>query len=404
MKKRLIYLVVIFCSCMNIPNASGNEISGHLSLEGRIFFEKPRLEEQEFSNFSLALRPEYYHEFSDSLRFTFIPFFREDSADSERTHFDIREMNLQYLSKNWYLNLGIGTVFWGVTEFMHLVNIINQTDLIEHIEGEEKLGQPMLQFNIQTDWGSLDSFILPYFRERTFPGRNGRLRSDLPVDTDNAEYESSQKDQHVDYAIRYSHNIRDCDFGLYYFEGTSREPALIPEFNSMGIPTKLTPFYPQIQEAGMDIQLTSGQWLFKCEALYRDGQENRSLQKEAYTAVTAGFEYTLVRFFETPMDFGLICEYVFDERGDDATNDYEDDIILGLRLAVNDTATSELLLGFISDMDSTTRIFKLQASTRIGRSCKANIEGWLFKNPSEDDLMYSFRDENHIIFELAYYF
>jgi len=54
--------------------------------------------------------------------------------------------------------------FWGVTEFQHLVDIINQTDLVENIDTEDKLGQPMINLALINDWGTVDLFIMPYFR------------------------------------------------------------------------------------------------------------------------------------------------------------------------------------------------------------------------------------------------
>ena len=71
-------------------------------------------------------------------------------------------------------------MFWGVTELRHLVDIINQTDLVENLDGEQKLGQPMVQLTLLKDWGTLDFFAMPYFRERTFTGPDGRPRPRSP--------------------------------------------------------------------------------------------------------------------------------------------------------------------------------------------------------------------------------
>ena len=132
-------------------------------------------------------------------------------------------MNYLWLADTWELRLGFGKVFWGTTEFVHLVDIINQTDRVEDISLEKKLGQPMVQLSIPRDWGIVDMFVMSYFRERTFPGRRGRLRSALVVDTDNPIYESANKEWQVDAALRYSHSIGDWDIGLYHFYGTGRD-------------------------------------------------------------------------------------------------------------------------------------------------------------------------------------
>ncbi len=70
--------------------------------------------------------------------------------------------------------VGVRRVFWGVTEFQHLVDIINQSDSVEDIDNEDKLGQPMINLSLVKDWGIVDFFVLPYFRERTFAGAEGR--------------------------------------------------------------------------------------------------------------------------------------------------------------------------------------------------------------------------------------
>ncbi|NIP18146.1 MAG: hypothetical protein GWM87_08305, partial [Xanthomonadales bacterium] len=69
---------------------------------------------------------------------------------------------------------------------------------------------------------------MPYFRERTYPGEEGRLRAPLAVDTDAALYESSAGEHHADIALRWSHYFGDVDIGVHAFRGTAREPKLLP--------------------------------------------------------------------------------------------------------------------------------------------------------------------------------
>ena len=377
--------------------ASAHEVSGYVAVQGRFFPHPPLDPEQESKDGSIAAQPEYYHEWENGSSFTFVPFARLDSADSERTHFDIRELNYLHLADAWELRVGISKVFWGTTEFVHLVDIINQTDGVESADGEEKLGQPMVHLAIPRDWGVLDLFVLPYFRERTFPGRNGRPRLATVVDTDNARYESSDEEHHTDFAARYSHTIGDWDFGIYNFNGTGREPTLIPGLDSAGQPV-LIPFYEQINQTGLDLQLVAGQWLWKLEAIYRTGQS------EDFFAGTGGFEYTLVGIAETSMDLGVIVEGAYDERGSRATTYFENDVMFGLRLTLNDAAGSELLAGFSRDVEGSSSAFSLEASRRFGDNWLLSIEARTFLGLPEDDLFYSLRDDGFIQLELAYYF
>jgi hypothetical protein len=388
------YLVfLIFCAA-----AQGGEWSGNIAGELRLFPFDPVHEEQHGDNLSLSLEPEYYHRWEErSQSLTFRPFLRLDQHDPERTHADIREFYWQKTAERWELRLGIRKVFWGVTESQHLVDVINQTDLVEDPDGEEKLGQPMLNLALIGNWGTLDLFLLPGFRERTFAGSRGRLRPPLPVDTDNPEYESGAGEYPLDWAARWSRSLGNWDVGLSHFSGTNREPRLKPRFSTSEL-LKLVPYYDQIDQTGLDVQLTKGSWLWKLEAIHRSGQG------ESFEALTAGFEYTIYGMFDTAADVGLLAEYLYDSRGDDAPLPFENDLFLGMRVGFNDTQTTELLAGAIVDPDSSATIASLELSRRLGSSWRLNIEARSFFGQPKSDPGFVFRSDDYLQIELAWYF
>ena len=196
---------------------SWGEWSGYGGFEARGFTHDPLDPAQESNSWSVMLKPELYASWDDGREsFVFVPFVRWDAHDARRSHFDVRELFWEKVGNAWELRIGVGKVFWGVAESQHLVDIINQTDLIENPDGEDKLGQPLVNLTVVRDWGTLDFFVLPGFRERTFPGRRGRLRSLPHVDTDQVSYQSSREDTHVDFAARWSHYIGAWDFGLEF--------------------------------------------------------------------------------------------------------------------------------------------------------------------------------------------
>ena len=399
MKIKIIFVsaLILIMGAAFGSRASAHDFSGYVAAEGRYFPQAPLDPAQKRNSGSLAVQSEYYHEWENGSSFTFVPFVRLDSADSERTHFDIRELNYLWLTDSWELRAGIGKVFWGTTEFVHLVDIINQTDAVESVDGEEKLGQPMIQLSILRDWGALELFVLPYFRERTYPGREGRLRFAAVVDTDNARYESADEEHHPDFAARYSHTIGDWDFGIYNFNGTGREPTLVTGLDSAGRPV-LIPFYEQINQSGLDLQLVAGGWLWKLEAIYRTGQG------EDFFASVGGFEYTFVNIAATGMDLGVLGEGAYDDRGRKATTFFENDAMLGLRLAINDAAGTELLAGFSQDLENSSLSLSLEASRRFGDNWLLSLESRALVDLPEDDLFYSLRDDGFFQLELAYYF
>jgi hypothetical protein len=292
----------------------------------------------------------------------------------------------------WELRIGIRKVFWGVTESQHLVDIINQTDAVENPDGEDKLGQPMINLALIKDWGTLDLFILTSFRERTFPGPEGRLRTHPRVDTDQALYESSREERHIDVALRWSHFIGDWDVGLSHFKGTSRDPSLIL---SSGV---LIPLYEQIQQTGVDLQATKGGWLWKLEAIHRHGQG------ETYNASTTGFEYSFYGVFETTADLGLVVEYLYDDRNQAATSPFQNDTMLGLRYVLNDEQSTEALLGAITDLDNHALAYSLEASRRIASNWKLNIESRFYQDIPANDPLYAFSQDDYLQIDLGYYF
>ena len=225
----LVTVVAHFCLAAAIF-AGETTISGYIAEEGRAFLNSAAFDEQHGGDqFSIVLQPElrWRSENGDD-KITLIPFARLDSVDSERSHADLREAYWFHAGDAWEFVFGLNKVFWGVAESRHLVDIINQTDGIEDIDGEDKLGQPMIMFGLQKDWGELQFYLLPYFRKHDFPGNDGRLRGPLKIQGD-AQYESSAEEWRQDTAIRYSHYIGDWDVGLSYFHGTSREPVLRPD-------------------------------------------------------------------------------------------------------------------------------------------------------------------------------
>lgn len=377
---------------------SAGEWSGFVELQGRYFPQQPIDDDQSDQLLSMVIRPEYYQRWDDGKQsLLFIPFLRWDSEDDERSHGDVRELIWTYAGDGWETKAGIGKVFWGVTEALHLVDVINQTDLIENPDGEQKLGQPMFKLSLEKDWGIIDLYALPGFRERTFPGEKGRLRTHPRVDTDLAEYQSDREERHIDLALRWSHFFGDWDIGLAHFDGTSRDPLLIPGLNGSG-EIVLIPYYEQMRQTSLDLQATKGDWLWKLEAIHR------SSDSDSYNAATGGFEYTLVGIAESDMDLGFLGEYLFDDRRDDATTPFENDLFIGLRLTANDVDGSELLAGVIKDLDDDGWMFNLEASRRIGNQWKTGAQIRLWSDIPEDDPLFALRRDDYLEVTLTRFF
>jgi hypothetical protein len=397
--------------------AEGLDAGGEIAGELRLFPSDGRFPDQ-FERWqpSLTLEPDLRWSAKDRTHsIVFRPFARLDGQDGARTHFDIREGYYRYVADSgWSLTLGLAKVFWGRAESRHLVDVVNQTDAVEDIDEEDKLGQPMANLTLVNPWGVIDLFAMSGFRERTFAGRRGRPRFGFVIDSDEAIYEADGRRKAPDFAVRYSHHVGELDFGLAAFYGTSREAR----FAIDPAAPRLVPVYDRIFQASLDAQLTTGAWLWKAEALVREGQG------DLFFAAVAGFEYTLYQLFGSGADLGLLAEYHHDGRDDGFAAEsfangplagpalvsqapftvFQNDVFAGARLALNDVQDTALLAGAIIDAQDGTVSVSAEASRRIGQRWTAELEGRFFANVDPSNIVDAFRDDDFVTLRLTRYF
>ncbi len=329
-----------------------------------------------------------------SQRARVVGFARIDSQDSERSHGDLREAYWTYLADDWDITLGVNKVFWGVAESRHLVDIVNQSDLLEDIDAEDKLGQPMINVNWQRDWGQLGLFVLPGFRERSFPGRDGRLRAPFVIDSDAAIYESGAKQHHVDIALRYSHYFGDVDVGLAYFDGTAREPRFVPGQSNIFIPV-----YDQIRQLSLDLQYTQDAWLWKLEALAQDSRIDR------FGAVVAGFEYTFFQLGTGASDLGVILEAHYDARNQRAPQTiFDNDVFVGARWARNDAQDTSVLAGALYDVKTNERFFSVEAERRLTDAITGELVARVFSGAQSTDALRPFEQDDYVELNITWHY
>jgi hypothetical protein len=390
-----------------IANDVEFEVLGNLAVEQRYFFKEASYAEQLSHNqSSIAIETELYWQWNDGNdSVVFTPFYRVDGQDKNRTHGDIRELAYVHANDDWELRLGIRKEFWGVTEFQHLVDVINQTDGIEDFDGEDKLGQQMVNLSLVNNWGIVDVFLLPGFRERTYAGGEGRLRGALVVDEDNVSYESSAGQQHLDFAIRWADSLGDFDIGAYWFHGTNRDPYLkrtLQEAASNLVQYTLRQHYAQMDQLGVDLQANLEGWLWKFEGIYRD------TTLDDFWATQAGFEYSFTGVYGTNYDLGFLMEHSWDSRGEvdlgTSGSLLQNDLFLGARLAFNDMQSSELLMGVGSDLDHNAFSFLVEASRRFSENFMLSFDLRLLQSNEESDLLYSLSNDDHVQLSLAWYF
>ena len=373
------------------------DLTGFVGFDTQAFWLDGQYQGQENGlNPSLMLQPEFYWRSDDSRqRVTIVGFARLDSVDDERSHADLREAYWGIDGDGWDLTAGISKVFWGVTESRHLVDVINQTDLVESIDEESKLGQPLVNINLQREYGRFGLYVMPYFRERTFPGVDGRFRAPLVVDTDNPIYESGDEEHHIDLALRYSHYIGDVDIGAHVFEGTSREARFViaPEGD------RLLPVYDQMTQFGVDVQYTAEAWLWKLEAIARD------TRVDSFLAAVGGFEYTFYGVKNSSADVGVLFEYLYDGRNAlSPPTGSDNDLFIGTRLAFNDADDSSVLAGVAVDLNTQELFLNIEAERRFADNLSVELQLRTFMNAEPGDALFSVEQDDYVQLRLSWYY
>jgi hypothetical protein len=380
--------------CYAIAAEASVDIHYNLSLQSYSFWEDPLYSEQDQQYESLTTSPElYWRSEDDKNSIEFIPYVAIDFWDGD-VHGDIRDLSWNHLAGNTEIWTGIRRVFWGVTEFQHLVDVINQIDASRHLDNEIKLGQPMISVSNKSSIGILDFYVLPYFRERIFADTEGRPQPPL-LNVDDPLYESTDKEHHRDFAFRWSQSVNAFDLAVSWFDGTSREPRFAPSAQPSFL---FAPFYPQIQQFGAEFQANFGSALWKLEAI----QNNNSI--EDYWAYQAGLEISQYGFLETKIDVSWLIEYGQDQLGEQSHRLYQNDLFAGGRIALNDTGTTSFLVGIAYDRDYHSQLFKVEGNTRIGENIKLMMNLWLISADHPSDVSSFFRQDDHVNLDIVYYF
>ena len=376
------------------------------------------------SDFSLLLEPSFRYFVSDSdksgssqLSFKVEPkfsfskknkgqklsahvFYRYDDVDKNRSHFDVREALLNFDVDEWSIKVGIGKIFWGVLETENIIDVINQVDFVEGVDGKEKLGQPLLGTTYLSDSINFEFYLLPYFREMVFPDNNSRLASPIAIASKKSTFESRRKEKHLDYAARVSGSVSNLDYSVIFFHGTSRVPELQLDIDDAGTPLepKLVPHYPLTWHYGLSLQYIYEEVLLKLEAaIRREDSKNHNL-------LGVGAEYNFYSIF-SKADLGTIMEYYFDDRRKKSTRIYQNDLVGGLRLTLNDANSTEFTVGMIHDFDYQSQLGLLEVSTGSqGRYLTKLKYRGVFGSKQKDQIIYNLRKSSYVELSIGIYF
>ncbi len=370
-----------------------DEINNTLNFTSGFFIDEPLIGEERPQISKFSLDTEVFIDVSDQFSLTARTYFQYEHLSDENTHADLREFLFRYSGEQWELNAGIDQIFWGVVESRNLVDTINQNDFSADFTGGAKLGQPLLSFTRYMDKGDLSFYYLPAFREPEYASSDSRPRLPFAINQSLTTYESPDREKEASYALRWSGNSGIWDLGLHAFRGTRREPLIT--FTDEGFASR----FVTISQAGLDAQATVGSLLAKLEWIQQNGREI-----ENHSELVAGFEYTIAQAFGGDIDVGLLSEYLYDSRDEQADHLFQNDLMTGVRVALNDANSTELLLTLISDLENQGKTIQFDFDRRIGPNFTVNLGGQWWRDTENDASLSTFSAENNVRFRLNWYF
>ena len=364
-----------------------------VAFEQRLFPRSPAFDDQATVTLSpsIVISPEWSWESRDRRWLVLVDAHaRVDADDGRRSHVDARELGVAWQDAVGlgYLRVfaGWGQLFWGVTEVQHLVDVVNQTDAVEDVDGEDKLGQPMLWLSLDSDLGLVDLVLLPWYRPRPFSSFDARLRGPAPVSRDEA-YDARAGRWRPGFAVRMARGVGAVDAGLHLFHGISRDAALQPLAGSSRV--ILVPTYGVLTQVGLDLQRTDPATLYKLEAVARNVDGTTS------AALSAGVEHTLYGVGGGPSDVGLLVEVMLDSRDDAVPTVFDHDLFLGLRWARNDVAGTSLLGGPVIDLSTGESLLLLEGQRRLGDRWRIEADVRWFHATDAGSPLHGLRRDGH---------
>lgn len=120
--------------------------------------------------------------------------------------------------------------------------------------------------------------------------------------------------------------------------------------------------------------------------------------------MVGGFEYSFAGFFDTGWDLGLLAELLYEDRDGLLDTRYDHDGFAGLRVQLNDIASTMLLGGVLFDRSGEDRVFQLEGNRRLGEDWRLNLKWRDFSAVPRDQLSSFLADEDMLSLSLERFF
>ena len=347
---------------------------GEIGVSSTIFFMD--IEGDNRKNFLNSTKVEYNYFFEKDNLTGKLKINVKESYPESRQNLDFNEAYLDYSLENSNILIGNNIVFWGKNEFFNPVDIVNSKDFSLGLASGEKIGQTMFNIKRYLSSSELNFYILPSIAN-IYPKSQVRSQQTLNIKSENT-YSEGAKKENLGIGLRWSGYIDEYDYGLTFYKGNTKDPALNISSN------QLVPNYSEITQIGIELQATQGDFLHKGEFINRSNQYNLDGNINDYYGFIVGTEHTLYGLFEKNWDLSNIIEYSYDSRGSKSHHSNQNDLFYGARLVLNDIDDTQYFISLQNDLDKGTRAITFSYESRFFSHFKGGIDLYVPLNLEKD--------------------
>jgi len=388
-------IILIFSLLSSFLIAEGIEYKGNIGFESS-YYEHDITGKRDKQN---ALRAELeLKQKIDSGQFVFNGKAIVDVKDKNRRYFDATDLYYKHEFENSDLLIGRNTRFWGAMEFYNHTDVFNSKDLRDNpFDYDSKIGANNIAYTQYFENSEL-SVIVKVHEERQRVQDLESVNRFVPAIYDDALETQESRDRPTVY-LKYSGSGDEVqlDYSFIYQNGYDEQRYLAP------VAGKLKQHAYLVDKVMGYATLVSGETIYKTELAYTKSKEEKVSD---YAQISLGVEHTLYGVLGKS-DLGLLAEYYKYKEEDKSKlgakefgNLFADDVTLGFRLTLNDSADSDILGGVAVDRDNSEKIMFVEYNTRLVEKYKLKLF-YQHLTPSSGSL---FKELDSAKVEFGYYF
>ena len=345
---------------------------GSVSVESRVF-EPDEVEDTEDVGLALTTRLEIKVR-PQPWTFAIRGLARLDAIDDTRNIVALEEAFVGYSAGRLNVNVGSQILNWTATEAFHPSDIINSRNFDSDLENLEKLGEPMVEVQLQVLQGALSLYYMPLRISPNLVPASSRLSlvplgielgDTLWVSRNGKKSEAAFAHQG---AVHFSQTVGSADIAVHVVDHSDRHQ---PTFTFDAETGEVRPTFHSVTQIGLTYVQVFGSLLVKVEAARRSFRSPDPDSAPDVTSiptheqVAAGVEYGWIT--SAGHSATLIAEgqaILEDRETRRALHLFQGDALVGYRHAFNDEKGRELLLVFITDVE---RPYEYVAGLRYGQ-------------------------------------